>query len=157
MKRAVLCAVLVMVSVSCLWSVAWPAFGGATEELKQAAMDINTTPETIESLIKAGANVNVKANDGWTPLMSAAGSNINLEVVKVLIKAGANVNAKANDGWTPLMSAAKNYFNPEVVKFLIKAGADIFATDNNGKTVLDYAKTDEIKRILLNATKKKGR
>lgn len=86
-------------------------------------MDINTTPETIESLIKAGANVNVKANDGWTPLMSAA----------------------------------KNYFNPEVVKFLIKAGADIFATDNNGKTVLDYAKTDEIKRILLNATKKKGR
>ena len=41
---------------------------------------------------------------------------------------------------------------PPRIQVLIKnAGADISAKNNEGKTALDYAKNDEIKRIILNA------
>ena len=64
---------------------------------------------------------------------------------------GANVNARNSKGMTALMLAAMNNSNPEVVKALINAGADIFAKDNEGKTALNYAKDNEIKRIILDA------
>ena len=150
MKKVILCAVLVLVCVS-------SAFGGATEELLKAAKDSNTTPKMIENLIKFGADVNAENEDGNTALMTAATLNNDPEVMNVLINAGADVNAKAIYGTTALMCAAINNSNPEVVKALINAGADLFAKDNEGKTVLDYAHNDEIKRIIRNAAKKKGR
>ena len=111
----------------------------------------------IENLIKFGADVNAENEDGNTALMTAATLNNDPEVMNVLINAGADVNAKAIYGTTALMCAAINNSNPEVVKALINAGADLFAKDNEGKTVLDYAHNDEIKRIIRNAAKKKGR
>ena len=73
-----------------------------------------------------------------------------LKPIENLINAGTDVNAKNNNGRTALMLAAYYYKNPEaVIKALINAGADIFAKDNEGKTILDYAKTDEVKRIIL--------
>ncbi len=41
--------------------------------------------------------------------------------------------------------------NPEVIKALLNAGADIFAKNNKGKTVLDYAKNNSVKELILNA------
>jgi ankyrin repeat protein len=106
--------------------------------LHYAAAD-DTDPGMLTILIKAGAEVNAKAeNDGRTPLHVAAKYNENPEVVATLIKAGAEVNAKAeNDGRTPLHVAAKYNENREVVATLIKAGADVNAKDDESETPLD--------------------
>ena len=47
------------------------------------------SPGEIKKAIDMGAEVNITDDDGWTPLMRAAGSNENPEVIKVLLDAGA--------------------------------------------------------------------
>lgn len=96
----------------------------------------NPSLEIIETLIKAGADVNAKTNGGATALMVAAANNQNPEIIKALINAGADVNAKTNDSWTVLMRAAEYNENAEVVKILIDAGADVNAKTNDGGTAL---------------------
>ena len=49
--------------------------------------------DVIQALIVAGADVNVRYENGRTALMFAARSNPNPEVTQVLIAAGADVNA----------------------------------------------------------------
>ena len=107
MRRAILCAVLVMVSVS-------SAFGNATEDLLKIAGDKNTTPKMIQTLINAGAYVNAKSKTDTTALMYAATVNSNPEVINALVSAGADVNAKSKDGKTVL-----NYARTDEIKRLI--------------------------------------
>ncbi len=63
--------------------------------------------ELANLLINSGANVNVKNNDGRTPLHYAVEvvlpeiEKIKLELVKLFIARGADVNAKDKDGRTP--------------------------------------------------------
>ncbi|MCL1875231.1 MAG: ankyrin repeat domain-containing protein [Synergistaceae bacterium] len=100
----------------------------------------NPTPEVIMTLIKAGADVNVKNTEGYSPIMQAAQSLYpNPEVITALINAGADVNAKNNDGITALMLAAMMDSNTEVMTTLIKAGADVNAQIKNGATALVFA------------------
>ena len=58
----------------------------------------NQNPEVITELIKAGAKINDRANNGWTPLMHAAQSNQNPEVISELIKAGAKIDDRNDIG-----------------------------------------------------------
>ena len=60
------------------------------------------------ALIKAGADVNARAEWGVTPLVLAAAKNTNPEVLSVLINAGANVNARDEDGKTAFDYAKDN-------------------------------------------------
>jgi len=74
--------------------------------------------EYVVLLIKAGANVNIKDNNGNTPIYwAASGANKTLEV---LIKAGANVNVENNKGETPLANARlfedSPSFFPDIIK-----------------------------------------
>ncbi len=94
--------------------------------------------KTVQVLLEAGADVDVKDEDGWTALMWAADRGYT-NIVEALIKAGADVNAKDNDGYTALMKAAWcGYTN--VVEALIKAGADVNARSNVGYTAFSFAK-----------------
>jgi ankyrin repeat protein len=88
-------------------------------------------------LIEAGARVNDRDIDGYTPLMRAIESD-NLALASTLIAAGADVNAKNEDGKTPLMMAIDNH-NIHLIKKLIEAGADVNAKDEDGKTPLMHA------------------
>jgi ankyrin repeat protein len=65
-------------------------------------------PEILNALIKAGANVNAKANNGETPLMVAAQYSTNPKVLGSLIKAGADVTAKDVKGKTARDYAEEN-------------------------------------------------
>ena len=98
------------------------------------------TVAQVLQAIKAGADLNARAENGKTPLMYAANYNTNPDVLSVLIKAGADVNLRDGEGSTPLMYAAGFNTNDEVLERLIEAGADISAEDDYGLTIFGYAK-----------------
>ena len=109
-------------------------------------------PDTVQWLIRHGAKVNAKSNNGITPLLVAAESLP--EVVDTLIQKKADVNAARTDSkLTPLIAAASNG-HTEAVKSLIKAGAKVNATTDDGYSALMKAciggHTDVVK-VLLDA------
>jgi ankyrin repeat protein len=61
----------------------------------------NNAPEKASNLIKLGAMLNIRNNNGETPLHYAQTP----KMAKLLIDAGADVNIKDNSGKTPAMSA----------------------------------------------------
>ncbi|MBV1915764.1 MAG: ankyrin repeat domain-containing protein [Pseudomonadales bacterium] len=54
---------------------------------------------SLKYFINGGADVNAKAPNGYTPLLSAVSYN-HLDMALVLIEKGANLDAKADDGST---------------------------------------------------------
>ena len=90
--------------------------------------------EVVKALIQKNADVNI-ANNGWTPLMTAA-EHGHLTTVQALLSAsGIDINARKTDGKTALHVAA--YFGKdEVVKALIQKNADVNITDNDSQTPL---------------------
>jgi cytohesin len=101
--------------------------------------------EAVKQHLAAGADVNAKGFEGWTPLYDAAERG-RKEIVELLLAKGANVNAKIEDGRTPLHRAAREG-HKEVAELLITKGADVNAKDNFGTTPLDYA-NDETANLL---------
>lgn len=118
------------------------------------------TVAEVQQAINAGADVNVRDEEGWTPLMLAAWYNTNPDVLSVLINADADVNARTEWEWewTPLVLAAAvaaTYnTNPDVLSVLIKAGSDVNARDVNGMSLLmgavKYTNPDVLS-VLINA------
>ena len=88
--------------------------------------------EIAKLLIKQGANVNLKADFGYTPLMLAT----NTVIAELLIKKGANLNATHQYG-TGLHIAA-GVGNRSVAEWFIANGADVNAKSDFG-TPLDMA------------------
>lgn len=108
----------------------------------------NSSPEIIEALLDAGADLSLTTVDGTTPLMAAAGlgaatytpreprglrSAAGEEAVKVLLAAGADINQVNEADFTALHGAAFRGLN-EIVQILVDAGADIDARDFRGRT-----------------------
>ena len=87
--------------------------------------------EEVNKLIAAGANINAKNNDGWTPLANAVGCS-STDITKKLIDSGADVNAKDNKGGTVLLHAVTsvgiNGLSPDNVKLILEAGGDVNVT-----------------------------
>lgn len=105
--------------------------------------------DILNTLIKAGADVNVQVN-GRTPLMIGCSFN-DIDMVKTLIAAGADVNSKAIDGATALEFAC-SFENLEIVNILIAAGADVNLQDELGSTALfSVNKNIDIVKTLLAA------
>jgi hypothetical protein len=89
------------------------------------------TPAIVESLVKAGADVN--EHDGFlhrTPLSEAYTAP---GAVKVLLAAGANIEARDDNGQTPLIRGA---MVEPMVRELLADGADPKAVAKNGDTAL---------------------
>ena len=91
----------------------------------------------IEQLLKQGADVNAKDEDGRTPLHDASYWDL-VGIAKFLIENGADVNAKDKDGWTPLYRAS-HWDYVGIAKLLIENGADVDAQNINGWTPLHQA------------------
>ena len=116
------------------------SYADINSALIQAARGSDVTK--VKQLLKQGADVNTKDEDGRTALMEAVGS-INIgctETVRTLIDAGADVNAKNKNGSTALMWAVI-FPRTEVVKALIDAGADVNAKNKYGETALMSAES----------------
>ena len=111
--------------------------------------------ETVEALIKRGANVNLKRYVGDTPLMLAAGSD-NVNTVRVLLKAGADPNAKVlspHAGEMTPLNIAINLSQQqrlEIAEALIAAGAEINPKGNFFMSPLMNAVEDlEMVKLLI--------
>ena len=130
-------------------------------------------PETVETLIAAGADVHAKAENGGTPLHFARSG----DVVNALIAAGADVHARGKNGATPLhlarssdvvnaliaagadVHAKRDYENTplhdarsgDAVEALIAAGADVHAKAENGGTPLHFARSGDVVEALIAA------
>jgi ankyrin repeat protein len=91
-----------------------------------------------KELLSAGADPNVRADDGRTPLMIAASDEYSAERTILLLDHGAKTELTLPDGRTALMIAADRY-NPETVKALLGRGANPNAADGEGNSVLMHA------------------
>ena len=71
----------------------------------------------------AGAHVNTKGEDQWTPLHWAAAHG-NLETAKFLLEKGADTEVQDNAGRTPLMHACSEG-HKDVASHLIEHGEQL--------------------------------
>ena len=85
----------------------------------------------------------------WTLLIIAADNGYK-KTVGFLIGAGADVNENSGIGETALHFAAL-FDRKEIVEVLLKEGAKVNAVNKGGKTPLDYAKSQDVVKALLDA------
>jgi ankyrin repeat protein len=126
-----------------------PTLNEGSTPLMRAAK--NGDSATIRLLLDHGADPNIRAKNGTTALMFAAGLGFGtgtfandyatpgelLESVKVLVAAGAEVNAVSGAGETPLHYSAQA--SDDIVKFLAEKGAKLDAKDKQGRTPVEMA------------------
>jgi len=93
--------------------------------------------DLVRVVLKSGANVNQKFDDGMTPIWIAAFNN-NREMVQILAAAGANINSKDNEGRTVLMWAIENN-RKELAQVILANGANVNLLDNRKRTALSIA------------------
>ncbi|MDE2763880.1 MAG: ankyrin repeat domain-containing protein [Gemmatimonadota bacterium] len=98
----------------------------------------NPEPGVAAALVGAGADLEARSREGYTPLHQAA-TNANPAVTALLLEAGADVHAVSWTGETPLHVAARANSNPAVLNLLLEAGADVNAPDPNGHAPLHKA------------------
>lgn len=113
----------------------------------------------ITALVNAGANVNLAAQQGETPIFVVSGRRL----VQALLEAGADVNVVSSTGRTPIhVAAIKNHVTFDV---LVEAGVDINAQDHDGRTALHCAALERNEHMIgplldaganINATDHRG-
>jgi cytohesin len=94
--------------------------------------------DVASTLIKYGADVEVKDKDQRTPLHLAVISN-NTRMVEFLLSHGGNAETYDKDQRTPLLDAVSKGRHNSIVKELLKHGADVNARDEKQKTPLHLA------------------
>jgi ankyrin repeat protein len=107
-----------------------------------------STHEIVRLLCERGAIVDVRDNDGCTPLWHAAWfcakqrdlscCNDDWYILRMLIDAGANINARSDLNRTPLLVMLGNNDESDlaVLGKLVQAGAETSARDNEGLDIL---------------------
>ncbi len=105
------------------------------------------TVESAQFLLEAGANAIKTDNSGNTSLHYAAIGE-STDIIENILNKKVYIDEKNKLGNTALFTAVINE-NVSAVKCLIVNGADINIKNQSEKTPLDYAKTDEIKTLIL--------
>jgi ankyrin repeat protein len=97
--------------------------------------------ETVDTLLKRGADVKAATRYGVTP-MAIAAMNGNAAMLRRLLDAGADPNSATPGGETALMTAARTG-NAEAVTLLLERRADMNAADSTrSQTALMWAVTE---------------
>jgi len=94
----------------------------------------------MKALIDAGAKPDIKATDGLTLALAAAGSG-NLEAVKYALTLDPNINAIAQGGKSIIHMVVANRTatnNEEIITYLADKGAVLNVKDEHGITPADF-------------------
>ncbi|MGH1334979.1 MAG: ankyrin repeat domain-containing protein [Aureispira sp.] len=101
--------------------------------------------ETVLYLLEKGAVVNIKNEDGITPLHLACTQ----ENAALLIQAGAEVNIRSNQGNTPLhILVSDGAERLDVIQYLLSNGANKQLKNEAGQLAIDVAKGRAETRII---------
>jgi len=110
-----------------------------TTELHWAVHNGNV--ESVNRLLKAGADANARNQFGVTP-MSEAASVGNVAIIEALLKAGADADSPGADGQTALMIVSRTS-NVEAARLLIEHGAHVNAREKQKEqTALMWASAE---------------
>ncbi len=112
----------------------------------------------VEAMLAKGADVNVRDENGWTPLHAlgeivrgghpSPGQIDAKGIAELLIAKGADINAKDKAGDTPLHAAARGG-EKGVVELLLAKGANVNARNDSGQTALNVAGNAGVAKWLL--------
>jgi ankyrin repeat protein len=94
----------------------------------------------MKALVDAGAKVSIKAADGTTVALAAAGSG-NLEAVKYALTLDPNINAVAQGGKSIIHMVVANRTatdNEAIITYLADKGAVLNVKDEHGITPADF-------------------
>jgi hypothetical protein len=100
----------------------------------------NSTTESVELLLKAGATVELPDYDGDTALIIACQNGSRENVINLLLDHAKDVNLANRSGMTALHYAVQRNYSNACIEHFLKVGADILAGDRSGKMAYDYAK-----------------
>jgi len=92
---------------------------GRTALVEALTSENDIPPEIVESLVRRGADVNIRLAGGLTPLMIAVSGDS--RIVRLLVEAGADVKAKDDSG-AGVLERAKD--NPENIRILEEPRTD---------------------------------
>ena len=109
---------------------------GSGGEEENAMREARALAATV-ALLAAGADVNARDNNGWTPLHWAAAQDTP-EIIAAILDAGMPVDPVDADGRTPLHLAAGEKGTANLAT-LLDAGAAIDARNQSGETPLHLA------------------
>lgn len=141
------------------WVTSYPDLVDTTDESGNSFLALAShfgKIDSVDCLIKIGANVNLQNQDGNSPLILATERGFN-DVANMLLAAGASLNMQSHDtGITALMGAvSKGYISTATL--LIERGADINIQAKNGRTALmiasDFGYTDIVRIIVEKGAK----
>jgi uncharacterized protein len=97
-------------------------------------LDVRTAAE----LLKRGAKIETRDDEGYTPLLLAAARPGSINMIQLLLSAGANPKARGAENKETVLMLAAGQGNIEGVKLFLKLGVDPCARDNDGRTAAGY-------------------
>jgi uncharacterized protein len=104
--------------------------------LRHVAWDGRNQVNVTQRLIAAKADVNIAADDDWTPLIQAMYNDPSaaVPVAQLLLQAGADASVVNDEGNSALMLASKHGM-AVLIPALVKAGADIDERGRDGTSL----------------------
>lgn len=109
----------------------------------------------VQTMLRHGADVNMKDELGWTPLLRSVCFR-HPKTVKVLLEHGAHPNTLDVNRDSPLIEGAEWNTAPEIVGLLSAYGAKVNHQNKSGETALSYAVYDSADKEMRSATQADG-